>query len=180
MFHGDGSYIWYNGTQAYSINEKEKTAKILNKDADIGIVYKESFASLYPGYSSNFLERLLFAGNFSNKIKTQYYNGEKCTVIEVKSEKYTKTYWITDNFKNLVQAKIEFTNGDVYEYKYDMNFNTTRLKDIELPDISDYTVIDEITGENVETNTLENDVRLNTQNIVVENITNTVPVEPVG
>ena len=23
MFHGDGSYIWYNGTQAYSINEKE-------------------------------------------------------------------------------------------------------------------------------------------------------------
>lgn len=180
MFLGDGTYIWFNGTQAYSIDEENKIVNILDKDKTIGIAYKESFASLYPGYSKSLFEKIMLAGNLSNKIKTKYFNGEKCIVIEIKEEKYTKTFWITENFKNLVQAKIEFTNGDIYEYKYDIKFHTTKLKDVELPDISEYTVIDDSTEDKVETNTLENDVKLQTQNVVVENITQNTPTDPVG
>lgn len=162
----DGSYIWFNGEYAYYINEASKTAKVLNKDEEIGIVYKESFASLYPGYTSNFFERLLLAGDFSNKIKKQYYNGEKCIVITIEKENYTKTYWITDNLKNLVQAKIEFTNGDIYEYKYDIKFHATKLKDLELPDVSDYTVIDGATGEEVDLNSIGKDNNKDVENII--------------
>lgn len=180
MFLGAGAYIWFNGKQAYSIDEENKTAKILDQNKTIGIVYKESFASLYPGYTDNLFGRIMLAGNLSNKIKTKYFNGEKCIVIEIKEEKCTKTFWINENFKNLVQSKIEFTNGDVYEYKYDIKFHTTKLKDVELPDISEYTVVDDSTEDEVETNTLENDVKLQTQNVVVENITQNTPTEPVG
>lgn len=172
--------MWFNGTQAYLVDEENKIVKILNENEEIGVVYKESFASLYPGYISNAFERLLFAGNFSNKIKTQYYNGEKCIVIETKNENYTKTYWITENFKSLVQAKIEFANGDIYEYKYNISFHTTKLKDIELPDITEYTVIDETNGNKIDINTLKNDTKLKTQNVVVENIIDNMVINPVG
>lgn len=143
----DGTYIWFDGTEAYSIDETNKTAKVLDKTEDIGVVYKGSFASLYPGYTDGFFERLMFSGNLSNKIKTQFLNGEKCIVIEVNEKEYTRTFWITEKFKDLVQAKIEFSNGDIYEYKYKIEFHTTNLKDVELPDISEYTMIDNSTKE---------------------------------
>ena len=143
----DGKYIWFNGTEAYSVDETNKTANQLDENETIGIVYKESFASLYHGYTNSFFERLMIAGNLSNKIKTQYFNGEKCIVIEIKEKNYTKTFWITEKIKDLVQAKMEFSNGDVYEYKYEIKFHTTKLKDVELPDISEYTMIGNSTEE---------------------------------
>lgn len=176
----DGSYIWFNGANAYSIDETNKLASILNPEEAIGVVYKESFASLYPGYEEGFFGRLMFAGDLSNKIKSGNYNGQKCTVIIVEEENYTKTYWITKDFSNLVQAKMEFSNGDVYEYKYDIKFHSTRLKDVELPDISEYTVTEAATGETVEINTLENDKKLQTQNLVVENIVENTQPAPIG
>ena len=176
----NGTYIWFNGTKAYSVDEENKTVAILNENEDIAVVYKESFASLYPGYSDGFFGRLMFAGNLSNKIKTTHYNGEKCTLIIVTEKGYTKSYWITKDFCNLVKAEIKFSNGDVYEYKYDIKFHSTKLKDVELPDISEYTVTDSSTGETVETNTLENNTKLQTQNVVVENVIQNTPVDPVG
>ena len=146
----DGSYIWFDGEKAYSINEANKTMNMLNPNEEIGIVYKESFASLYPGYSYNWFEKMMLAGNLSNKIKTQYFNGQKCIMIEIKEDMYTKTYWITDDFKNLVQAKITFTNGDVYEYKYNIKFHTTKLSDVELPNVSEYTITDSVSGNKIE------------------------------
>ncbi len=146
----NGTYIWFDGKNAYSVNETEKTMNMLNPNEEIGVVYKESFASLYPGYSYNLFDKIMIAGNLSNTIKTQYFNGQKCIMIEIKDDVYTRTYWITDDFKNLVQAKITFTNGDVYEYKYDIKFHTTKLSDIELPNITEYTIIDNASGNKIE------------------------------
>ena len=146
----NGTYIWFDGNNAYSVNETEKTMNMLNPEEEIGVVYKESFATLYPGFSYNLFEKIMLAGNLSNVIKTQYFNGQKCIMIEIKEDMYTKTYWITDDFKNLVQAKITFTNGDVYEYKYDIKFHTTKLSDVELPNITDYKITANATGKTLE------------------------------
>ena len=151
----NGTYIWYDGNKAYSVNENEKTMNMLNPDEEIGVVYKESFATLYPGYSYNWFDKIMLAGNLSNTIKTQHFNGQKCIMIEIKNDMYTKTYWITDDFKELVQAKIAFTNGDVYEYKYHIKFHTTKLKDVELPNITDYTITDNKSRDAIENITKE-------------------------
>lgn len=175
----DGTYIWFDGTNAYSIDEKNKIAIILNSDEIIGVINNESFASLYPGYTAGFLKRIMIAGDFSNKFKTDYHNGKKCTIITIKENDYTKTFWITKDMKNLVKAELNFSNGDKYEYKYDLMFHLTQMRDIKLPDISEYKVIDSSTGEKIETNILDSDVKLDLQNVVVENIitdTSTVPI----
>lgn len=170
----DGTYIWFDGEKAYSIDEENKKAVLLDTSNVIGVISKDSFASLYPGYTNNLFERLIFAGNLSNKMKKHHYNGEKCIVIEIHEENYTKTFWIKETFKELIQAKIEFTNGDVYEYKYDMKFHTTKLKDIELPDFSEYTMIKE-------NNTItENYNEIKEQNVIVENIIENPQTIPIG
>lgn len=180
LFLGDGTYIWFDGTNIYSIDETNKIANRLSSNENVGVVNKESFASLYPGYVESFFGRLMLAGNFATEMKTKNYNGNKCIVITIKEKEYTKTYWITKDFGELVQAKIEFVNGDIYEYKYDIKFHVTKLKDIELPDFSEYTVINSTTAEKVETDTLENDVKLQTQNVIVENVITDVIANPVS
>ncbi len=153
----DGTYIWFDGKKACSVDEENKILVNITDVENAAIPYKESFASLYPGYSYNFFERLMFAGNLENTIKTDYYNGEKVIFISVKGEEFTKSYWITKDFKNLVKAEIKFSNGEVYEYKYDIKFHTTKLHDIALPDISEYTIQNEEKAEDAtEGNTTDN------------------------
>ena len=176
----DGTYIWFDGINAYSIDEENKIVENLTDIESAAIPYKESFASLYPGYSYNFFERLMFAGNLENTIKTDYYNGEKVIFISIKNEDYTKSYWITKKFKDLVKAEIKFSNGDVYEYKYDINFHTTKLQDVKLPDFSDYTIETENQDNNSNENNSTNEVSQNavnetevTNQINNENVSNT-------
>lgn len=176
----NGTYIWSDGTNAYSIDEINKTAIILDTNETIGVINKESFASLYPGYTDGFFKRLMIAGNVSTKIKTDYHNGKKCTIITVVENEYTKTFWISKEMNNLIKAEIEFANGDIYEYKYDLIFHSTQLIDVRLPDITEYTITNGATGEKVETNTLNNDIKLETQNVVVENVSADTKTTPVG
>lgn len=176
----DGTYIWFDGTNAYSIDEENKIAVVLNSEEIIGVINNESFASLYPGYTDGFLKRLFIAGDFSNKFKTDYHNGKKCTIITIKNKEYTKTFWITKDMKNLVKAEINFSNGDSFEYKYDLMFHSTQMRDIKLPDISEYKVIEASTGEKIETDILDNDIKLDTQNVVVENVITDTSNVPVG
>ena len=177
---GDGTYIWFDGTNTYSIDETNKKAVILNSQETIGVINNESFASLYPGYTDGFFKRLMFAGNFSNKIKTDYHNGEKCIIITISEKGYTKTFWITKDMHILVKSEIKFSNGDIYEYKYNLMFNVIQLRDVKLPDITEYTIIDEKNGEKLETSTLNNNIQLETQNVVVENVITDTVKNPIG
>lgn len=177
---GNGTYIWFDGKNAYSIDEKNKKAAVLNLEETIGVINNESFASLYPGYTDGFFKRLMIAGDFSNKIKTDYHNGEKCIIITIKEKEYTKTFWITKDLYKLVKSEIKFTNGDNYEYKYNLMFHSTQTMDIRLPDLTEYTITDSQTGEKIETNILDNNIKLDVQNVVVENVIKENVSNPIG
>lgn len=139
----NGIYTWTDGEKAYVVDETKKEVQTLNISNNISVlVTNERLASLYPGYYKNFFERLFLAGNIENKIKTVEENGEKYTYIEIKEENYTKSYWISNKWNNLIKAKVEFSNGDIYDYEYEIKFYITKLKDVELPDFSDYTIVE--------------------------------------
>ena len=132
----------------------------------ISLVSDSMFASLVPGYNKNFFERVLMACNLKIKIKSEKLDNQKCYVIEDNEQKAKKTVWITKDRKNPIKAKVEFENGEVFEYDYELKFLATKLRDVELPDTKNYTLINYETGEvildgkdnvNLETNTVNED-----------------------
>ena len=142
MIAENGVYTWVDGEKAYMVDEENKTIYTLDLQKSLGLVSNEMFASLIPGYSKNAFERFVMAGNVQNKIKSEKIDDKKCYKIIIKEENNVKTYWIEKNSKKPIRATIQFSNGDVYQYDYELQFGVTKVKDIELPDITEYNVID--------------------------------------
>lgn len=175
--YNNGIYIWYDGELALQVSEKVNEAILLSTiDGPIAVVGKESFATLYPGYSSNFFGRLMFAGDISNKIESELHNGKKCTVITIQEELCTKKYWIEKKSNKLIKAEAAFTNGDLYSYTYEINFNTTGIGDVELPDLSNYTIVDGKTNEEIDLKDTNQNNNIEPKEIVIENVVNNVEV----
>ncbi len=139
-----GIYTWVDGEKAYMIDEENKKAyrMEISDENSIVLVSNKMFASLIPGYSKNMLERFTIAGNLENSIKSEKVNNEKCYKITVKEGEATKSVWVTKSRAFPIKAEIRFSNGDVFEYEYDLKFFITKLKDVELPDLSEYTFYD--------------------------------------
>lgn len=138
-----GVYTWTDGEKAYLIDENQKNAQKLSVEDDIQLLVTNTrLASLYPTVSKNVFQRFILMGNPGNKIKTVEEDGEKYTYIEIKEENYTKYYWLEKNRDILVKAKLELSSGEVYEYEYEIKYHATKLKDVELPDLSTYTVLE--------------------------------------
>ncbi len=147
-----GIYTWVDGKNAYMVDEENKkvyTMEISEENSKL-LVSNEMFASLIPGYSKNIFERFVMASNLENSIKSEKINDEKCYKISVKEGETTKTVWITKSRAFPIKAEIRFSNGDVFEYEYDLKFFITKLKDVELPDLSEYTFYDYETKEKIE------------------------------
>lgn len=142
MIAENGLYTWVNGENAYMVDEENKTIYTLDLEKSLGLVSNEMFASLIPGYSKNIFERFIMAGNMQNKIKSDKINDKKCYMIKIKEENNVKTYWIEKNSKKLIKATVQFSNGDSYQYDYELQFGVTKIKDVELPDITEYTIIE--------------------------------------
>ena len=139
----NGIYTWADGEYAYMVDEEKKTVYLLNiNNENIGLVSYSMFASVVPGYNNTIIERLFLAGNLNNKIKKSKLNDKDCFMIKTIDEKYNKTVWIDMVNAIPIKAEIEFDNGSKISYDYIIKFNETRLKDIELPSIDDYTLID--------------------------------------
>lgn len=139
----NGIYTWADGEYAYMVDEENKTVYLLNiNNENIGLVSYSMFASVVPGYNNTIIERLFLAGNLNNKIKKSKLNDKDCFMIKIIDEKYNKTVWIDMVNAIPIKAEIEFDNGSKISYDYIIKFNETRLKDIELPSIDDYTLID--------------------------------------
>ncbi len=139
----NGIYTWADGEYAYMVDEEKKTVYLLNiNNENIGLVSYSMFASVVPGYNNTIIERLFLAGNLNNKIKKSKLNDKDCFMIKIIDEKYNKTVWIDMVNAIPIKAEIEFDNGSKISYDYIIKFNETRLKDIELPSIDDYTLID--------------------------------------
>lgn len=139
-----GIYTWIDGEKAYMIDEENKKAYVMeiSDENSIVLVSNKMFASLIPGYSKNLFERFTMAGNLENSIKSEKVNNEKCYKITVKEGEATKSVWVTKSRAFPIKAEIRFSNGDVFEYEYDLKFFITKLKDVELPDLSEYTFYD--------------------------------------
>lgn len=150
MIANNGVYTWVNGEIAYIVDEENKTLYMLDTENSVVLVSNEMFASLVPGYSKNILEKFMMGANLKNQIKSDKIDDKKCYKITIKEENVTKIYWIEKNSKKPLKAIVEFVNGDKYEYSYELQFNVTKIKDIELPDLSEYTKIDNKTGKVIE------------------------------
>ncbi len=179
----NGVYTWVDEKDAYMVDEDNNTLYVLDIEGEnsISLVSDSMFASLVPGYNKSFFERILMACDLNYKIKSEKLDDQKCYVIEDNEQKAKKTVWITKDRKNPIKAKVEFENGEVFEYDYELKFLGTKLRDVELPDTKNYTLINYETGEvildendnvNSETNTAnENTNTTNTDEAsnVVEN-----------
>lgn len=138
----EGSYTWTDGEDAYLIAEDEKNFKKLDIEKNIQLlVTRARLASLYPTISNNVFERFFIMGNMTNKLKTVEEDGKEYTFIEIKNENYTKTYWIEKNTNILKKSKLELSNGEIFEYEYEIKFHITKLSDLELPNLDEYVEI---------------------------------------
>lgn len=142
MVAENGIYTWTDGKDAYMVDEQNKTLHTLKLESSLGLVSNEMFASFIPGYGKNVFERFFMAASLQNTVKTDKVDDKKCYMIKITEDNVIKTYWIEKNSNKPIKAKIEFKNGDIYEYNYQLQFSVTKLKDIELPDISNYTKIE--------------------------------------
>lgn len=147
-----GVYTWVDGEKAYMINENNKEAyKIeISQENSPLLVSNEMFMSLIPGNSKGIFSRLWIAGNFENSIKSEKLNDEKCYKISIKEGQAIKSVWVTKSRRYPVKAEMKFSNGDVFEYEYDLKFYITKLKDVELPDLTEYKMYDYKTQKEIE------------------------------
>ncbi len=148
----NGIYTWADGERAYIVDEENKTIYLTDIESTIGLVSGEMFASFYPCYSYSFLQKILFAGNINNKIKTVKIDGQKFLMIEIPDEKSTKTIWVYKDTFNLKKAEIKFPDGETFEYEYDLGFGLVSIRNVELPDTTDYKFINNKTGEVITNN----------------------------
>ena len=52
--------------------------------------------------------------------------------------------WVSSKMNHLVKAEVEFPNGDIFYYDYNISFGDTYKASVQLPDITEYTLV---TGE---------------------------------
>ncbi len=144
----NGIYSWTDGEYAYMIDETNKVAYILDiKKENLGLVSYNMFANLVPGYTNNLFSRFLFAANLKNTVKKEKdENGNLFYVIGSQGENSKKTIWLNEK-ATPVKGEVAFKDGTKIRYEYEMKFNSVMLKDIDLPNIDDYKVIDAESNE---------------------------------
>ncbi len=147
----NGVYTWVDGKEAYMVDEENKKIYIMeiSQENAISLVSSEMFMSLIPGYSKNIFERFVMVGSLVNSVKSEKVSDEKCYKISVKDGDITKSIWVTKSRSFPIKAEVEFANGEVFGYEYDLKFFITKLKDVELPDLSEYKFYDYKTGEEI-------------------------------
>lgn len=138
----NGVYTWFKGNEAYMINENEKTAYQMNSEKSNILVTKDTIGYLYPCYSESDYERFIFAGNLNNIIKKVKIDDEEYIYIRTEDEHCIRSYWIIEKWSELAKAKMEFPNGEVYDYEYDIKYTATTIKQTELPSFEGYTLKD--------------------------------------
>ena len=150
LIASNGIYTWADGKYAYMIDEEKKEVYILNINKEnIGLASYDMFATIIPGYKSSLWQKVLISGNLNNTIKKSELDNKDCFIIKINDENFTKTVWIDMIYATPIKAEIEFNNGTKISYVYSIKFNETRLKDIELPNINDYTVVDTDTNQTI-------------------------------
>ena len=144
----NGVYSWTDGKDAYMIDEENKTVYVLDiSKSSESLVSSDKFAYLIPGYNQSFSEQFKMCGNLFNSIKTETVGEEECYKITIQEDKYLKTVWVIKRNCLPLKATMEFPSGEIFEYSYVFKFDSTKVTNIEMPDIDSYKVVDYETNE---------------------------------
>ena len=149
----NGVYTWVDGEYAYMVDEENKQVYVLNiENENLGLVSYDMFANIVPGYNKNIFNRLFIAGNLKNTIEMPSSSNSNSYIIKTSDKTATKTIWLNEK-GTPYKGEVLFKNGEKVTYEYDIKFNNVTLKNIELPRIDSYKIIDADTKETVLDNT---------------------------
>lgn len=176
----NGVYTWTNGERAYLVDEANSTIYTLSLENNFSLVSYNMFAAPIQGYNSNFIDRIFLAGDVNTTIKKEKIDENDYYCIKTKENNAIKKVWIERKSSKIKKATIEFSNGDIFKYDYELSFNSVKASDIVLPDITGYKLINGETGtilsENFnQTNNEQTDNKTN--NIENNQIVNDIKIE---
>lgn len=146
LIASNGVYSWTDGERAYLIDEKNLVAYTLNLENNIALVSYNMFTSAIQGYNSNFINRFLLAGDINTTIKKEKIDNKDYYCIKTKENLATKSVWIEKESSKIKKATIEFSNGDIFNYEYELVFNSVNTSDVRTPDITGYKLVNGETG----------------------------------
>ena len=69
-----------------------------------------------------------------------------CYCIKTKENNALKKVWVEKDSSKIKKATIEFSNGDIFKYDYELSFNSVKASEVALPDITGYKLINGETG----------------------------------
>lgn len=142
----NGIYTWTDGERAYLVDEENITIYTLSLEKNFALVSYNMFASPIQGYNYNFINKLLLAGDINTTIKKETIDGNDYYCIKTKENSAIKKVWIEKNSSKIKKATIIFSNGDVFNYEYELLFNSVKASEVSLPDITGYKLISGETG----------------------------------
>lgn len=146
LIASNGIYSWTDGERAYLIDEINSVAYTLNLEDNIALVSYNMFTSAIQGYNSNFINKLLLAGDVNTTIKKEKIDNKDYYCIKTKENLATKRVWVEKESSKIKKATIEFSNGDIFNYEYELTFNSVNVSDVSMPDITGYKLINGETG----------------------------------
>ena len=146
LIASNGLYTWTDGEKAYLVDEENETIYTLNIEENFALVSYNMFTSPVQGYNKNIIDKLLLAGDANTTIKKEKIGNNDCYCIKTKENLAIKKVWIEKYTGKISKAEIEFSNGDIFKYEYELNFNTLKNSNLSLPDITGYTLINGETG----------------------------------
>lgn len=142
----NGIYSWTNGERAYMIDEENDTAYILDLNTNFALVSYKMFASGIPGYNMSLIDRFFLAGNANTSIKKEKIDNKVYYCIKTKENLATKKVWVEKETGKIKKAIIEFSNGDIFNYEYELEFNSVKATEVRLPDLTGFKLINGETG----------------------------------
>lgn len=142
----NGVYTWTDGERAYLVDELNSTIYTLSIENNIYLVSYNMFASPIQGYNYSFIDRIFLAGDVNTTIKKEKIDDIDCYCIKTKENNALKKVWVEKDSSKIKKATIEFSNGDIFKYDYELSFNSVKASEVALPDITGYKLINGETG----------------------------------
>lgn len=172
----NGVYTWTDGERAYVVDETNSTVYTASTENNITLVSYNMFAAPIQGYNEGIVDRFFLAGDVNTTIKKEKIDDKEYYCIKTKENNAIKKVWVEKDSSKIKKASIEFTNGDVIYYEYELQFNQVKASDISLTDITGYKLISGETGTilsesfNEETTTVETEESTSTaENATTDN-----------
>lgn len=146
LVSSNGIYTWTDGKKAYIVDEKNTTIYTLSLENNIALVSYNMFCAPIQGYNYDIISRFFLAGDVNTTIEKEKVDENDCYFIKTKEKDAIKKVWIDKLTGKIKKAEIDFSNGDIFNYEYELYFNSVESIDVALPDIAGYKMVNGETG----------------------------------